>query len=546
MTGSERIVRQILSRRGLKGEALKKFLQPSLDDLHDPLLLPDIKPAIKRIMEAKRSGQKVVIYGDYDIDGLCATTLLMRAFKEIGINAEAFIPNRFEQGYGLKKAALAELIKKGVKLIITVDCGTTAVEEISWATTQDLDIIVTDHHEPAQELPSRAIAVINPKRMDSTYPCRELSGCGVAFKLVQALQTKTEAIKPGSERWLLDLVAFATVCDAVPLVDENRTLAYFGLKVWPKTRWPGLKALMQTTGIRGNDVTATTLGYIFGPRLNAAGRISHARTALELLGSDSLTNSLGLAGQLEELNQQRRIEQGKIENSALAALELLDDEPVIVLADADWSHGVVGIVASRLMERTAKPVFLLQTLEDGTAKGSARSYGSFSIAAALDYSRELLITGGGHAAAGGLSLKSTDLSLFQQKVIAYHRSLSHGDESHLLKPQIDAELNNIADINLDLIESIARLEPFGQGNPEPVLEILPLDVLQSRRIGRDARHMRLALADEDGRSIEAVMFNTNDMPTKGQQVSVAARVQANDFGGRRRAELVLEGWRVIS
>jgi len=547
MPKAQEIVRRILKSRGLSGAAAECFFSPQLErDLHNPMLLPDIKPALKRLLQAQQRQEPVVVYGDYDIDGLCATTLLLRAFKEFGINATAFIPDRFEQGYGLNQEALVELIKDGAKLVVTVDCGTTATAQIKWAAQQGLDIIVTDHHEPGSELPQEAVAVVNPKRADSKYPFRELAGAGVAFKLVQAMQTVSGGIKAGSERWLLDLVAFATVCDVVPLLDENRTLAHFGLQLWPKTRWPGLKALMLTAGIRGDDVNATTLGYVFGPRLNAAGRIEHAQLALNLLTADKLQPALDYAAQLEELNRRRRAEQTKIEQAVLLALASGNDEPVIILADADWSHGVVGIVASRIMERTSKPTFLLQLLADGTAKGSARSFGGFDIAKALGHTSQLLISGGGHAAAGGLTLKAARIELFKQKILAYHGSLKLVGQSGLLKPRPDLKLSDLADVDLELVDEIGRLEPFGQGNPRPLFQIQPLSVLSVRSMGQTAQHCRLVLRDSRSATIEAVMFNADKKPKIGQRLVVMATVQANDFGGRRRAELVLKSWQLIS
>lgn len=545
MSKSEQIFAQIMRARGLSGSKAERFLQPNLEDLHDPLLLPGIKPAIRRLEQALKRQELVVIYGDYDIDGLCATTILLRALEHLGFKTEAFIPNRFEQGYGLKREALAGLIKKGTGLVITVDCGTSAVEEISWAAAQGLDIIVTDHHEPGPALPKDAVAVINPKRRGSRYPFRELAGSGVAYKLVQALQTRLPGLKPGSERWLLDLVAFATICDVVPLVDENRTLAYFGLKLWPKTRWPGLKALSQTTGISGSDVSATTLGYVFGPRLNAAGRIEHAALALELLTTNDLAQALEIAQDLEVLNQQRKQEQNKIETAALARMDEVAQDPVIILADADWSHGVVGIVASRIMEQTGKPTFLLQLIDEQTAKGSARSFGGFEIAAALASARHILISGGGHAAAGGLSLASSDLEDFKRLIFDHHKRLSLPDESHLLKRPADVRIKNLNGVNLELCRLMEGLQPFGQSNPEPLLDITGLSVMSSRPIGQGGQHRSLTLADNDRRIIRGVMFSPKASPVKDQTIAVTAKVKINDFGGRRNAELIIEGWQSI-
>jgi single-stranded-DNA-specific exonuclease len=546
MPSAEAIFKQILAKRGQSAATAKRFISPKLErDLHDPLLLPDMKPALKRIIKAKNQDELVVIYGDYDIDGLCATALLMRVFKHLGIRAQSYIPDRFEQGYGLNKSALAEIIKYGAALVITVDCGSNSLVEIAWAKQHGLDMIVTDHHELGAKLPP-AIAVINPKRSGHSYPNRELAGSGVAFKLVQGLQTVTNELKAGSERWLLDYVAFATVCDVVPLTGENRSLAYFGLKLWPKTRWPGLKALIQTTGVYAKQINSTTLGFIFGPRLNAAGRLEHANLSLQLLLADDFKTGINIANKLEELNTLRRLEQDKIERGVINLLDKYKADPVLVLADKDWSHGVVGIVASKIMNLSAKPTFLLQLMPDGKAKGSARSFGGFSIADALQFHKPLLISGGGHAAAGGLSLEAKTLGKFRRAMINYYRSLKLPNQAGLLKIQPDVELENLSGVDLELVGLINQLQPFGQGNSTPIIKIKNLMVLSCRAIGQSGRHAKLRLADLSGHQIEAVMFNPNSRPNEMDQIDVLAEVNINDYGGQQRVQLIIQEWTPIS
>jgi single-stranded-DNA-specific exonuclease len=341
-------------------------------------------------------------------------------------------------------------------------------------------------------------------------------------------------------------VAFATVCDVVPLLDENRILAYFGLKLWPNSRWSGLKALSQTTGVRSSDVTATTLGFVFGPRLNAAGRVEHASLALKLLLADETEEALVSADKLEELNSRRRLEQDKIERAVLKRLDEFESEPIIIMADEDWSHGVVGIVASRVMEQTGKPTYLLQIMEDGTAKGSARSFGDFSVAASLQAHQTLLISGGGHAAAGGLSLSTKRLGQFRQSMAKYHASLKLGDQTHLLKSKPDADLKNLEGVGLELATLLEQLQPFGQGNLPPRLHITNLIVLSNRSIGKQGQHARLMLADNQGSSIEAIMFNPKASPAAMDNIEVTAELNINDFAGRRRAELIIKDWAAIS
>lgn len=536
------ILKEILRSRGFEGQAAKTFLKPDYAGLRDPFGLPDMDKAVRRLVQAQKQQEKVVIYGDYDIDGLCAVTLLHRAFIAFGVKAEVFIPSRFKEGYGLSSASLKKLRKEGADLIVSVDCGTSAVEPINEANKVGLDVIVTDHHEPGPELPS-AVAVINPKRADSRYGFSELAGSGVAFKLVQALQTKLKGLNLGQEKWLLDLAAFGTICDVVPLVDENRILASYGLRVWPQTRLIGLRALAQTSGQSLEKVNARTLGFVFGPRLNAAGRIEHAKVALELLQAENTAVALSNAARLEGLNSERRQLQDDIERQASAQAEA-GGSPLVVLAAPEWSHGVVGIVAARLMERLAKPVFLAQILPDGTIKGSARSFGGFSVAAALAAVRQLLVSGGGHHAAGGFSLKSSDWQSFIEGLISHHASLDLVDQPNLLRPQPDLTLGTLDDISLELMADLSQLEPYGHGNPEPLFNVAPLHVVSVRRVGHDKSHLKLQLTDVNGKHIDAVMFRAGELEPKGK-ISATAALSQNDFGGRARVELVIKAWQKL-
>ena len=364
------IFEKILKARGLDKEAAKLFFEPNYEARHDPFLLPDMAAAVSRLVEARGRQEHITIYGDYDIDGLTATTVLLDAFSSFGFRfVDAFIPNRFREGYGMTEQAVEEIAATGATLIVTVDCGSLSEGPIVRAKELGIDVIVTDHHNVAPVQPP-AVAVINPKRLLQDYPERyeklrlieevdgeplypflDLPGVGVAFKLVQALQTQLEGLEVGQEKWLLDLVALGTVCDVVTLVDENRLHVYWGLKVLAKTRRPGLRALMGVAGAEPTQLTARTLGFGLGPRMNAAGRLETAKYAQDmLLASDGMA-ALELAQKLDELNVARRKAQDIIYKAALEQAEQYQDDPVLVLSHADWSHGIIGIVAAKILER---------------------------------------------------------------------------------------------------------------------------------------------------------------------------------------------------
>ena len=341
---------RLIEARGLTGEVGAVFLSPNYDAKHDPFLLPDMAAAVDRLVLARERQDRVTIYGDYDIDGLTATTVLLDAFQSFGFrHVDAFIPNRFVEGYGLTIDAVERIAKTDTDLIVTVDCGSLSEKEIVRANELGMDVIVTDHHNVAPIQPP-AVAVINPKRPDHSYPFIDLAGVGVAFKLVQALQTRLDGLEVGQEKWLLDLVALGTVCDVVTLVDENRANVYWGLKVLSRTRRPGLRALMAVAGVDQATVNARSLGFGLGPRMNAAGRLETAQYALDMLRADDGLTALEKAEQLDLLNTTRRAEQDKIFKAAIVQAEQLVDDPVIVVSHADWNHGIIGIVAAKLLE----------------------------------------------------------------------------------------------------------------------------------------------------------------------------------------------------
>jgi single-stranded-DNA-specific exonuclease len=536
---ADEIVRLVLAGRGIaEDNGQDSFLSPDYGSLHDPFLLPDMDVAIKRLAQARDSDEIVGIFGDYDIDGVTATTVLVDLFDSFGVEHREHIPNRFIEGYGMSNEGVDALAAEGVGLIVTVDCGSTSHSEIEYAASKGIDVIVTDHHEVPEKLPP-ALAVINPKRADSKYPFRELAGVGVAFKLATALQQKHEAIEVGQEKWLLDVVAFGTVCDVVPLVDENRTLVYWGLRVAQKSRRPGFRALAEVTETAAAEVDSQRFGFVYGPRLNAAGRLETAQHSLDLLLARSYATAVNQARLLDEMNTNRRKEQSKIFAEAIRQAEKYDSDPVLVLSGKGWAQGVVGIVASKLVEKFGKPSFVLSELDDGTTKGSARSFGDFSVVDAIRANQDHLIVGGGHAHAGGLTLNTSNIKLVRKGFNEHYRAQNLADQAQYLLPTPDLTLEVVEEASLDLIAGLQKLEPFGMKNPQPLFK-LTASVADSRAVGADKSHLKLTLSDNSGR-IDGIAFGQAEkMPAPGEEITVIASVDKNEFRGNTTPQLMIK------
>ena len=528
---------QILKARGLEGEARDLFLSPSYDVRHDPFLLPDMQAAVDRLAAARDKQEKITIYGDYDIDGLTATTVLLDAFESFGFEyVEAFIPNRFVEGYGLTVDAVERIAETGAQLIVTVDCGSLSEKEIIRANELGVGIIVTDHHNVAPVQPP-AIAVINPKRPDHSYPFIDLAGVGVAFKLVQALQTCLEGLPVGQEKWLLDLVALGTVCDVVTLVDENRANVYWGLKVLAQTRRPGLKALMAVAAVEPEKVNARSLGFGLGPRMNAAGRLETAQYALDMLRAKDPMIALEKAQQLDALNQSRRSDQDKIFKAAIIQAEQYKDDPVLVVSHPDWNHGIIGIVAAKLLEKYKKPTYVLQEMGE-ESKGSARSYGDFSAADAIRASDDIITKGGGHKLAAGVTLPTKNIDAFRKRVNEFYRSKDLFNQAALLLPKADVNVADFNEVDEALLKELERLEPCGNGNPEPVFKSEHMLVINQRRMGADAQHIKLTLQDNNKKAMEFLAFNAPEsfFVEPGEYVTIWFQPSVNEWQGRRTVE----------
>ena len=527
---------RILAKRGIDDVQKASFLLPDYSLIGDPFMLPDMAKAVDRLVAANKNQEHIAIYGDYDIDGLTATALLLDALQCFGFkNVDAFIPNRFVEGYGLTIDAVDNIAKSGASLIVTVDCGSLNKNEVIRASELGIDVIITDHHEVAPVQPP-AVAVINPKRKDNKYPFTDLAGVGVVFNLVRAVQTRLKGIENGQEKWLLDLVALGTVCDVVPLIGENRTNTYWGLKVLSRTKRVGLKALMDVAVVDLKTVNARSLGFGLGPRMNAAGRLETAQSALDLLITEDAGIAKEKAQYLDVLNRTRRIDQDKIFREASIQAEKYSSDPVLVVSGSDWNHGIVGIVAAKLLEKYRKPTFVIQEMGENS-KGSARSYGDFSAIAAVRYCDDIIIKGGGHKLASGVTLPTKNIVAFRKRVNELYRSQKLVDQALLLLPQADA-IATLDEVTEEQIDLINQLEPFGNGNPQPIIRSDGLLVKNIRKMGSDSQHIKLELQDRAGCTMQFLAFNSSEkyLVEIGDKVSVWYQPDINEWQGRRTIE----------
>lgn len=492
---------QILEKRHFDDD----FLHPKYENLTDPYVLNDMEKAVTRIKDAIINHEKILIYGDYDVDGVTASILMENALTLAGVeseNLEIMLPDRFIDGYGMSPRLIEKAVKDQVTLVITVDCGSRNHEIIDELNEQKIDTIVTDHHECGDTLPE-TIAVINPKRKDYTGPekLKDLAGVGVAFKLAEALKN-AGLIKDGQEKWLLDLVLLGTICDQMVLTGENRILGYYGIKVLEKTRRPGLIEIMKNAGVK--SITSESIGFQIGPRLNAAGRLETAELSLNILRTSSKTEAAALAKKLEDLNKSRRVEQ-KAAVEEITKSGTAENSNVIIEV-GNWHEGIIGIVAGRLVETYHKPAFVLTEVGNGVLKGSGRSFGDFSLAEALNAAKDSIISGGGHAAAAGVRIEAKNLYQFREKINAYYESLGLKNQDKFFTTTTDLESSNLADFTLDFLDDLKLLEPFGAGNEEPIFRLKDTSILDSKRMGDKGQHLRLDLRDKNGKIIKCIAF----------------------------------------
>ncbi len=544
-------------------DSAKKFFEPSLKHLPDPFLLPDMDQAADRLAEAVVENQKIAIYGDYDVDGTVGTAVLRRFLRMLGIEPIVYQPDRLKEGYGVNAAAIERLAAEGVQLLLTVDCGITSVKEVDRANELGMDVIICDHHEPKEELP-RAYAVLDHKRIDNESPIQSLSGAGVGFYLCVATRSVLRDIghfeqedgrsKEPELRELLDLVALATVADMVPLVDENRMLLKAGLDKLRRSPNPGLRELLRVAGVKPEEVTPYHLGFILGPRINASGRLGSANGALELLSTDSNDLAKNLAEQLDQVNQERMRLQAEVAEAALEQASSLVAEnpeiPALVLFAEDWHEGVIGIVASRVVEKYQRPVAVITfSTHTGAGKGSVRGMGAFDMTAALESCSSLLLGFGGHKAAAGLSIAKDNIlefrSSFAQAVGAQALEITSGKSSLLPRDVTVDRVISFEDLDSATVEILEKLGPFGIGNPEPSFLISGIRVTGLRTLKE--RHLKLQFTLPHNRSLEGFWANGVDKfpePASDIDVDVVCLPQINTFRNLNRLELKIKDLRV--
>ena len=536
---------RILLNRGLEDiDRASKFIRASLEDLYDPFMLKDMDRAVDRIRRAIDKGQGIWIYGDYDVDGVSSTSILVKYFRNIGYPVNYYIPNRIEEGYGINLEAIQEIHNKGGGLIITVDCGITSVKEVALANSMGIDMIITDHHECQGELPD-AYAIINPKQKDCQYPYVMLCGCGIAFKLIQAL-TPVDVFKKQLYDYI-DIVALATIADIVPLVDENRILVKNGLLAMQQTNNIGLQALIQVSGLKGKKLSAGQIGFTIAPRINAAGRIGDADSAVRLLTAEDFDEAMELAELLDKENKHRQQIEADIHQQALDLLEgdkSYHKENFLVLYKEDWHHGVIGIVASRIVEKYYRPVVIL-SVEGDEAKGSARSIPGFNLFDALHQCKDLFIKFGGHEQAAGLSIKVENIEAFRKKINELINS-TLTDEDFIPEISFDGQLK-LKELNYGLLSELERLEPYGMGNPGPKFINRLIKPMYPKTMGVEGKHLKLTLQQQDHR-MEAIAFNLgslNEDLAGAEGIDIVYSPEINEYNGNRKIQLNIKDLKII-
>jgi single-stranded-DNA-specific exonuclease len=510
-------------------EAARRFLRPSLDDLSDPFLLQDMSSATRIVADAVRDGRTILVHGDYDVDGQCATALLTRVLREAGASVVPFIPHRVRHGYDFGPAGLRAAQEHDARLIITCDCGTTARATVEQARAEGRQVIVTDHHLPSGPLPP-ADAVLNPQRPDCSSPAKELCGAGVAFKLAQALVAEL-GLPVNLPYHLLDLAALATVADVVPLTGENRIVVRFGLRLLPKSRWPGIRALLEVTGLAGEAIRAGQVGFILAPRLNAAGRIGDPMDGLRLLLTDDAADAYARAEALDVINARRQALDQDILEQAIDTVEQevdLEREHALVLAKDGWHPGVIGIVASRLVERYARPAVLV-AMEGEEGRGSGRSIPGFDLHDALTACAAHLGRYGGHRMAAGLSVRRERLEAFRDAFGDVARSRLTQDD--LIPVQRVDGIVSVSQLDEQLERLLGCLEPYGPGNPGPVLGVRRAVAKGTKVVGTN--HLKFVMEDATG-SIESIGFGWGDRLAEDwwrDPVDVALRLERDEWRG---------------
>ena len=533
--GINELLAKIFVNKGItKKEELDLFMNPTRKDFHDPFLMPDMEIMVDRILKAINEKQKVIIYGDYDADGITSVTVLKSFLEERGLEVSYYIPNRLDEGYGLNKNAIKKIYDDGFRLMITVDCGISGIEEVDYANSLGIETLITDHHEPAEKLPS-ALAVMDAKRKDNKYPFNQLAGVGVVFKLIQAISIKLNLDEKEYLKYL-DIVCIGTISDIVPLVDENRVIAKLGLKLIAQTRNIGLKSLLEVTGFKNID--SGTISFGVAPRINACGRMGNEQLALDLFLSKDYQEAKKLAIKLNEYNLERQNIEKKIFQEAIEKIEKEEkDKSCIIVGSNGWHHGIIGIVASKVTETYFKPSILI-CFEGEDGKGSGRSIPGFDLHEALTKCGSHLEKFGGHSMAVGVTVKKDEFESFKEELEEYAKECNIEQIVPIIN--IDSEVS-LKNIDINSVKSLKMLEPFGEANKMPLFLFENLKINSIRALS-EGKHLKLTLRD-DNFMVNAIGFNMGDLSEKyllDEKVDIVGNLDINSYNGMESIQIIIK------
>lgn len=524
----------LASKKIISKDEIREFLNPTRDDFHDPFLMPDMEKAVKRILIAIQNKEKIIIYGDYDVDGITSVTVLKKFLEEQGLKTGEYIPNRLNEGYGLNKEAVKNISEQGYTLIITVDCGISCIEEIEYAKELGMEVIVTDHHEPGEIIPD-CLAVVDAKRKDNKYPFNQLAGVGVVFKLIQSISLKLN-LEAKEYLKYLDIVCVGTISDIVPLIDENRVITKLGLKLVEKTRNIGLKTLLESTGYK--EINSTTISFGIAPRINACGRMGEEKEALELFLTNNIQEAKQISERLNQYNIERQETEKQIFKQAIQEIEEENkDVPCIILGKEGWHHGIIGIVASKVTDIYFKPSILI-CFEGEEGKGSGRSIPGFDLHDAVMNCNTYVEKFGGHSMAIGINVKKENFEKFKKEFEEYVQNSHINDIIPIIK--IDKEID-LRKINIQDIRDLKLLEPYGEANKMPLFLIKNMKI-QSIRTLSEGKHIKLKLGI-DNYIADAIGFNMGNIAEQyliGDRVDVVGSLEINDFGDNENIQINLK------
>ena len=534
---NELLARVLLNKGITEKENIDLFMNPTRNDFHNPFLMPDMEIAVDRILKAIDNNEKIIIYGDYDADGITSITVLKSFLEERGLEVDSYIPNRLDEGYGLNKEAIKKVFDDGHRLMITVDCGISGVAEVDYANSLGMEVLITDHHEPAQTLPN-ALAVVDAKRKDNEYPFNQLAGVGVVFKLIQAISIKLNLEEKEYLKYL-DIVCIGTISDIVPLVDENRVIAKLGLMLVNQTRNIGLKALLEVVGFKSID--SGTISFGVAPRINACGRMGHEQIALDLFLAKDYETAKKLAIKLNEYNTERQSIEKRIFDEAKEKIENEENNTACIIVGGEgWHHGIIGIVASKVTDMYFKPSILI-CFENNIGKGSGRSIPGFDLHEALMNCSAELEKFGGHAMAVGVTVAKDKFNEFKTKLEEYAKKCDIDKIVPMINIDSEVQLKNI---DIDSVKSLKMLEPFGEANKTPLFLFKNLKINSIRALS-EGKHLKLTLK-EDNFMIDAIGFNMGELSEKyllDDKVDVVGSLEINSFNGNDSIQIVMKDLR---